>query len=174
VTTKMMSYTRLHETRGTALGTEPLDLPERSYETCGLWLTLPSEVRESVTQDGGDVLGGLHALEHAAIAMLPLYALCESLDVGGASHASHPDTSAPSVFIYDVYPGGVGIAERAYDSLEDVVAAAHAAVADCLCESGCPSCIQSPFCGDNNQPLDKPASLCIMRSLLGLDRGDVP
>ena len=151
------SFARLHELGGHVLSEEPLDLPPKTIETCGLWFALPEKLQRIVRRGGGDLLGAMHAIEHVCIAMLPLVAMCEPLDVAGASHHAHPDLGAPAVFIYDAYPGGVGMAEQAYERFEEVLQAALRTVTTCPCQAptGCPACVQSPFCGDNNQPLDR-------------------
>ena len=115
-----------------------------------------------------DFAGGLHATEHASIALLPLFALCDRNDIGGLSTPTHPDTGNPQIFIYDAYPGGIGIAEKGYELIEELWQATMKAIAECPCTSGCPSCIQSPKCGNNNEPLDKRAAQVILEALAGL------
>jgi DEAD/DEAH box helicase domain-containing protein len=114
---------------------------------------------------GQAVAGGLHAVEHAAIGLLPLFAMCDRWDIGGLSTPQHPDTGLAEVFIYDAFPGGVGIAEKGFELLGELWQAAHEAVRDCPCEEGCPSCIQSPKCGNNNEPLHKQAAILILAEL---------
>jgi len=111
--------------------------------------------------------GGLHATEHAAIGILPLFALCDRNDIGGVSTPLHPDTGQAQIFIYDGHPGGVGIAERGYDLIETLWEATLKTIRECPCFDGCPSCIQSPKCGNNNQPLDKKAARILLEALLG-------
>ena len=144
----------------------PLDLPERSYDTVALWFDIPARAVDSA---GQRFQGGLHAVEHAAIAMLPLFAMCDRSDIGGVSIPAHPDTGLSQVFIYDGHPGGAGIAEKGFHLLWDLWQATLRVIEECPCESGCPSCIQSPKCGSNNEPLDKVAAIAIMRGLLQLD-----
>jgi DEAD/DEAH box helicase domain-containing protein len=98
--------------------------------------------------------------------MLPLYALCDRNDIGGLSTPAHPDTGKPQVFIYDAYPGGIGIAEKGYEMIGDLWEATLNVITECPCEDGCPSCIQSPKCGNNNKPLDKAAAVIILKELL--------
>ena len=116
-----------------------------------------------------DLAGGLHAAEHAAIGVLPLFALCDRNDIGGISTPLHPDTGKPQVFIHDGHPGGVGIAEHGYDVIEDLWRTTLQVVSECPCESGCPSCIQSPKCGNNNEPLDKTVAALVLRDILASD-----
>ena len=111
--------------------------------------------------------GVLHAVEHAAIGVLPLFALCDRNDIGGVSTPMHPDTGEPQVFIYDGHPGGVGIAEHGFDVIEELLSATLEAVSQCPCADGCPSCIQSPKCGNNNRPLDKHVAARLLRDLTG-------
>ena len=114
-----------------------------------------------------DLAGGLHAVEHAAIGILPLFALCDRNDIGGVSTPLHHDTGKAQIFIYDAYPGGIGIAEKGFDMITELWQATLEAIAECPCQYGCPSCIQSPKCGNNNKPLDKKAAKIILEGLLG-------
>ena len=107
-------------------------------------------------------------MEHAAIGLLPLFALCDRNDIGGLSTPLHPDTDKPQVFIHDGHPGGVGISEHGYEVIEDLWSATLEAVATCPCRSGCPSCIHSPKCGNNNHPLDKEVATLLLRDILGV------
>jgi DEAD/DEAH box helicase domain-containing protein len=138
----------------------------RIRQFSALWWDVPIEWARRLTQRGGDFRGGLHAVEHAAIGLLPLFAMCDRWDIGGFSTAMHPDTEKPQIFIYDGYPGGVGITEQGFDLLTDLWQATLAAIKDCPCDDGCPSCIYSPKCGNNNEPLDKRAAIWILESLL--------
>jgi DEAD/DEAH box helicase domain-containing protein len=121
-----------------------------------------------VAESGLDFAGGLHAAEHAAIAMLPLFALCDRNDIGGVSTPIHADTGKAQVFIYDAYPGGVGITAKGFEMITELWSATLQAIEECPCQEGCPSCIQSPKCGNNNEPLDKEAALILLRGLLGV------
>jgi len=148
------------------IGEEPLDLPPLKFSTVALWFDLPSKAIALLDKAQLDFAGGLHATEHAAIAMLPLFALCDRNDIGGLSTALHPDTGNAQVFIYDAYPGGIGITEKGYDLIEDLWRATLEVIITCPCDDGCPSCIQSPKCGNNNKPLDKRAALVLLQGLL--------
>ena len=149
------------------LGDELLDLPSRVFRTIALWFDLPVETLNRTQRDKEDLAGGLHALEHAAIGVLPLFALCDRNDIGGVSTPMHQDTGEPQVFIYDGHPGGVGIAEHGFDVVEQLLSTTLAAIEECPCTDGCPSCVQSPKCGNNNQPLDKQQAASYLRDLLG-------
>jgi len=153
--------------RGDSLGETALQLPARAFSTAAVWFDLPPELHDRARKERVDLPGGLHAMEHAAIGVLPLFALCDRNDIGGVSTAVHPDTGEPQVFIYDGHPGGVGIAEHAYAVIEELLEATLGAVAECACADGCPSCIQSPKCGNNNYPLDKRVAADLLRGLLG-------
>ncbi len=113
------------------------------------------------------MLGAVHAAEHALIGLLPLFAICDRWDVGGVSMALHPATNQPTIFVYDGYPGGAGIAELAFAGLERHVTAAAELVAECPCDAGCPSCVQSPKCGNWNEYLDKDAARRLLDALAG-------
>ena len=167
VTEQVVGFRRLQHVSEGVLAEESLDLPAQSFNTMGLWFDVPSEVMQNVQERGLDVAGGVHAIEHAAIGMLPLFAMCDRLDIGGLSTVLHPDTGQAQVFIYDALPGGVGIAEKGFALLPQLWQATLDAIRECQCEDGCPSCIQSPKCGNNNQPLDKQAAIVILEWLLG-------
>lgn len=155
------------EKRNESLGETGLRLPPHVFPTAAVWFDLPPDLEARVKEERLDLPGGLHAMEHAAIGVLPLFALCDRNDVGGVSTAMHPDTGAPQVFIYDGHPGGVGIAEHAYAVIEELLSATLNVVEECGCADGCPSCIQSPKCGNNNFPLDKRVASGLLRGLLG-------
>jgi DEAD/DEAH box helicase domain-containing protein len=148
------------------LGEEPLDLPPQRLRTVALWFDVTDAELKSLEKSNLDTAGGLHAVEHAAIGMLPLFAMCDRNDIGGVSTPYHSDTGRAQVFIYDAYPGGVGISEKGYELIKDLWQATLDVVSACPCEEGCPSCIQSPKCGNNNKPLDKQAALHILKDLL--------
>ena len=143
-----------------------LDLPSQSFITHALWFDVPEELRQEIRRRGGDPMGALHAVEHAAIGVLPLFAMCDRNDIGGVSTMAHADTGLPQVFIYDAAPGGTGISEKGFGLLVELWRAAEDTIRHCPCEAGCPSCIHSPKCGNNNEPLDKRGALVILDGLL--------
>ncbi len=165
-TSQVVGYRRLRHYSEEVLGEEMLELPQATFETAALWWDLAPEIVAACQRRGLDFLGGIHAAEHACIGILPLFAMCDRWDIGGLSTPRHADTDAPQVFIYDGFPGGVGIAERGFDDLPALWRATYEVIAACPCEAGCPSCIQSPKCGNNNQPLDKAAARLILGMLL--------
>jgi len=166
VTTRVVGFKKKAQFTEEVIGEEPLDLPPQRFPTVALWFDLPPEVVKRVDRAQLDFAGGLHAAEHAAIAILPLFALCDRNDIGGVSTPLHPDTGRPQIFIYDAHPGGVGIAERGFDLVEQLWQTTLKAIKECPCEEGCPSCVQSPKCGNNNKPLDKKAAQMLLEGLL--------
>src|SRR5205807_1749253 len=150
----------------------PLDLPEQELPTAALWIVIPPGLAAEVAAAGLDLAGGIHAVEHAAIGLLPLLAMCDRWDIGGVSYPQHPETGEATIFIYDGHRGGVGVAETGFELLDELLRRTLEAIVSCPCEAGCPSCIQSPKCGNLNAPLDKPAAVMLLRRLLG--RVDVP
>ncbi len=159
VTNQVVSYQRRRVGSGEMLGTFPLELPERQLRTVAVWCTVAPQALADAGVDPADVPGALHAAEHAAIGLLPLVATCDRWDIGGLSTAVHADTGAPTVFVYDGHPGGAGFAERAYHAAVEWLSATRDAIDGCGCEAGCPSCVQSPKCGNGNHPLAKPQAV---------------
>jgi DEAD/DEAH box helicase domain-containing protein len=151
---------------GTVLGEQPLDMPERTLHTRAVWWTLPADGETRLRKEDVPLLGAAHAAEHAAIGLLPLLATCDRWDIGGVSTAVHADTGRLTVFVYDGYAGGAGFAERGYAQAREWLTATRAAIADCECEQGCPSCIQSPKCGTGNEPLSKSGALRLLDEVL--------
>jgi len=140
------------------LSVHELEMPSHVFETMGLWIILPEEMSRRVKEEGLHFMGGIHAVEHGAIALFPLFALCDRNDVGGICYPVHPQLGKPAIFIYDGYPGGVGLAEHGYGIIEGLLEKTLALIRDCSCLDGCPSCIHSPKCGSGNKPLDKRAA----------------
>ncbi len=147
---------------GEVLGEHPLDLPVGVLRTQGVWWTMAADAlaRAGIGEDA--LPGAAHAAEHAAIGMLPLFATCDRWDIGGVSTAVHPQTGLPTILVYDGYPGGAGYAARGHEILTQWLGATLAAVRDCPCEAGCPRCIQSPKCGNGNNPLDKGGAIALL------------
>ena len=166
VTTQVVSFQRKAFVSNEVLGEEPLDLGARDLFTKGVWFTLDNRT----LLDGGLVEqqfpGALHAAEHAAIGLLPLVASSDRWDVGGVSTAIHADTGQPTIFVYDGHPGGAGFAERGFEAARIWLKATRDAIAACECDSGCPSCVQSPKCGNKNNPLDKAGAVTLIDILL--------
>ncbi|NPA91686.1 MAG: DEAD/DEAH box helicase [Chloroflexi bacterium] len=148
------------------LAVEDLDMPPTVFDTRGLWWVMPPEWEEEFREKGYDFAGSLHAAEHACIAMLPLFTMSDRWDIGGVSTIRHPDTDTPVIAIYDGFPGGAGITEKGFESVEELWRATLQLIETCPCENGCPSCIQSPKCGNNNQPLDKHGAIFLLRRLV--------
>jgi DEAD/DEAH box helicase domain-containing protein len=166
VAQQVVGYRRVRQFSEAKLDETPLDLPANTFETRALWWDVPLDWAKHLSRRGWSFTGGLHAIEHAAIGLLPLFAMCDRWDIGGISTPMHPVTGLPQIFIYDGYPGGVGISEQGFNLLAELWAATLAAIKECPCEEGCPSCIYSPKCGNNNEPLDKQAAIWILESLL--------
>jgi len=166
VTRQVTSFTRRRDGTGEALGETPLDLPPRHLLTRAIWWTISDEAAEALTAAGTDLAGAAHAAEHASIGLLPLYATCDRWDIGGVSAARHPATGRLTVFVYDGHDGGAGFAERGFGAAADWLRATRAAIASCDCEAGCPSCVQSPKCGNANHPLSKRGAVALLDTLL--------
>lgn len=169
VTERFLAYEKRRLPGQELLGVASLDLPPQVFETVGMWLEIPDSLKNAVYGEGRHFMGGIHALEHALISMFPLFALADRYDIGGIAHPSHPQVGRAAIFIYDGYPGGVGLAARAYEILEDLLRRTQELISGCPCEDGCPSCIHSPKCGTGNKPLDKEAALQISELLLGME-----
>jgi DEAD/DEAH box helicase domain-containing protein len=166
VTHQVVSFLKRRVPSGEVLGEEPLDLPERTLTTKAVWWALPAAALEAGELAARDLPGAAHAAEHASIGLLPLFATCDRWDIGGVSTALHPDTGQLTVFVYDGHPGGAGFAERGFHAAADWLTATREAIYSCRCEDGCPSCVQSPKCGNGNNPLDKAASIALLDVLL--------
>ena len=166
VTSRVTGYDRRRVPGLDIVGSYPLDLPERVLHTSSVWWSVDADALAAIGV-GPDVLpGALHAAEHAAIGLLPIVATCDRWDLGGLSTAMHADTYLPTVFVHDAYPGGAGFAERGFRAAGEWLRATLGAVAGCACADGCPSCVQSPKCGNGNSPLDKAAAVRVLRFLV--------
>ncbi|MGD9525951.1 DEAD/DEAH box helicase [Pseudonocardia sp.] len=166
VCSQVVAYQR-RTADGTVLETVPLDLPEQTLRTRSVWYDVDEAALAAAGVPTARVPGALHAAEHAAIGLLPLFAVCDRWDIGGMSTAEHPHTGRPTVFVHDGHPGGAGFAERGHAVLGQWLDATRSAIADCECATGCPSCVQSPKCGNGNAPLDKQGAVLVLDVLLG-------
>ncbi|WP_254837719.1 DEAD/DEAH box helicase [Natronomonas marina] len=162
---QITGFQRFDASSGESLGTEALDLPETSLETRGLFFALPDDATAAL-EAGGDLPGGIHAAEHALISMFPATVLCDRRDVGGLSTPLHPETGAPTIFVYDGYPGGVALARTGYERFASLAGTTLEMLRGCPCEDGCPACVQSPHCGNANDPLDKRLATDLLATLL--------
>jgi DEAD/DEAH box helicase domain-containing protein len=166
VTNQVVGYEVLRLGSDEVLERVELDLPPTQLRTVAVWYSVPDATLLGAGLARHQVPGSLHAAEHAAIGMLPLLALCDRWDLGGLSTAWHPDTDQPTVFVYDGVPGGAGLAERSYHRLAEHLSLTRETIATCGCRSGCPSCVQSPKCGNGNDPLDKAGAVTVLDLLL--------
>jgi len=165
VTEQVLAYQRKQLPGHEIVDLQALDLPQTTFATQALWYELDDDLlAEDFPLEV--LLGSLHAAEHAQIAVLPLLAMCDRWDIGGLSTNVHPQTGGPTIFIYDGHPGGVGITRQGFACFETLVADAHRLIAECPCEAGCPSCVQSPKCGNLNEPLAKAGSVELMARML--------
>ncbi|WP_129115617.1 DEAD/DEAH box helicase [Halegenticoccus tardaugens] len=175
VTTRVTGFERRDPRRGEAIGRETLDLPETTLRTKALYFAVPPDVeatmreeaggREGATPNDRRFDGGIHAAEHGMISLFPLSLLCDRADVGGLSTPVHPHTGRSTIFIYDGYPGGVGLARGGYEIVETLLARTARLIDDCECADGCPACVQSPHCGNANEPLAKGPAVTLLDAL---------
>ncbi|MEX1045906.1 MAG: DEAD/DEAH box helicase [Actinomycetota bacterium] len=164
---QITSFVRKLHSSGETIDTVPLDLPPQTLVTKAVWWAIPKAILGRAALVPPQIPGAAHAAEHAAIGLLPLIATCDRWDIGGVSTAMHPDTGAATIFIYDGYQGGAGITERGFGSSERWLRATLDAVRQCKCSEGCPSCVQSPKCGNGNEPLDKAGAVSLLAAMLG-------
>jgi DEAD/DEAH box helicase domain-containing protein len=167
VTEQVIAFQRVSVSDQEPIDIVALELPEQNFITQALWYVLPDPLSRKLPTEA--LLGSLHATEHSQIAVLPLIAMCDRWDIGGLSTNVHFQTGRSTIFIYDGHPGGVGITRRGYEQFERLLGDAERLIAECPCESGCPSCVQSPKCGNLNEPLHKAGAL----ELMGLMRGEL-
>jgi DEAD/DEAH box helicase domain-containing protein len=166
VTRQVAGFIRRRADTGAPLGETPLDLPPRQLLTRAVWWTISAGQRDRLAAAGVDLGGAAHAAEHASIGLLPLFATCDRWDIGGFSAARHPATGRLTVLVYDGHDGGAGFAERGFQAAADWLRATRQAIAGCDCEAGCPSCVQSPKCGNGNHPLSKRGAVALLDMLL--------
>lgn len=162
---QVTGYQKRNNRTNKLIATIPLDLPEQSFETVGLWLEIPGKTQHGMEKAKLHFMGAIHALEHAMIGMFPLLVLCDRNDIGGISCPVHFQTANAAVFIYDGYPGGVGLCDDAFSRIENLLQQTGKTVESCPCETGCPSCVHSPKCGSGNRPIDKAACLVLIKML---------
>ncbi|WP_415648852.1 DEAD/DEAH box helicase [Stackebrandtia soli] len=175
VTNQVVAYQRRRLPGGELMDEIPLDLPPSTLRTVAVWWTISENALAEAGVVRADVPGSLHAAEHAAIGLMPLIATCDRWDIGGLSTPRHADTDCPSVFVYDGHHGGAGFAERGFVAWRDWLTATRDAIAACDCATGCPSCVQSPKCGNGNDPLHKPGAVAVLELVLRvLDRPPRP
>jgi DEAD/DEAH box helicase domain-containing protein len=163
---QVIGYRRQRLLSESLLASVDLELPPREFRTEALWLVVPDAIRIAAAREGIDLVGSIHALEHAMVALSPLQVMCDLGDLNGASHPNHPDLALPAIFVYDDIPGGAGLADRCYAAAESLFRQTLETISACPCHEGCPSCIHSPRCGSNNHPLDKAGAKWLLRRLL--------
>jgi DEAD/DEAH box helicase domain-containing protein len=167
VTETILGYEKRRLSGRDRVGFHDLTLPPVTFETVGLWITVPDALRDLVVRGEGHFMGAIHAAEHALISLFPLLAICDRGDIGGISYPLHPQVGHAAVFVYDGHPGGVGLAARGFEALPDLVGRTAELLAACPCADGCPSCVQSPKCGNGNNPLDKEWARFLLEALAG-------
>jgi len=196
VTEQITGFVRKDAATGDSLGESALDLPETTLRTKGLYFPVPEDVEAEMRASGGSAAtdggseadasadrdaasggehafnGGIHAAEHGLISLFPFHLLCDRADVGGISTPYHAHTDGPAVFVYDGYPGGVGLTRRGHERIEELMERTARLIADCDCEDGCPACVQSPHCGNANEPLAKGPAVRLLESLTGTEADD--
>jgi len=163
---KVTGYQKRNNRNNKLMGSIQLNLPEQSLETVGLWLEIPESTKLEIEEQQLHFMGAIHALEHAMIGMFPLLVLCDRYDIGGISCPAHHQTSEAVVFIYDGYPGGMGLCNEAFSRIKELLEQTAKTIRNCACENGCPSCVHSPKCGSGNRPIDKRACHALLTLLL--------
>ncbi len=172
VTEQLVGYQRRRTHTQELISAHDLDFAPTSYNTIGLAIAVPEGAQRLSSAEGLHFRGGIHGMEHAMLALAPLFALCDRNDLGGYSQAMHPQIKGPAIFLYDGHPGGIGLSTRLYEVFDELFRRTHLLVSGCPCETGCPSCIHSPKCGHGNVPLDKRAAVLTFEVLMG--RIDIP
>ena len=171
VTNQVVSFVRKHVATNETIDESPLPLPPLHLLTKAVWWTIPQQIIDRAAISPRDLAGSVHAAEHAAIGLLGLVATCDRWDIGGVSTPMHPDTQMCTIFVYDGYQGGAGIAERGYADAERWLRATLETIQQCPCAHGCPGCVQSPKCGNGNEPLDKSGAAALLAAILGQSWG---
>ncbi len=165
VTDQVTGYEKWRIYAKKKLNIVPLDLPPLIFETEGIWIKLPSDIQAACEKAYMHFMGGIHAIEHAAIGIFPLLVMADRNDLGGISTVSHPQTRSSAIFIYDAVPGGAGLSRKAFEKAKALLDHTLKAIKTCPCETGCPSCVHSPKCGSGNRPIDKSAALFVLEGL---------
>ncbi|MEX1297692.1 MAG: DEAD/DEAH box helicase [Desulfotignum sp.] len=171
ITEQVTGYDRKLVATGRSLGMVPLDLPELAFETQGLWIQIPEQVRDRIESDRMHFMGGIHALEHASIGIMPLLVMTDRNDLGGISIPFHDQVGTAAVFVYDAVPGGLGLCRQAFESADRFLSATLETIMTCRCDTGCPACVHSPKCGSGNRPIDKHAARHILEQMIPLPGG---
>jgi DEAD/DEAH box helicase domain-containing protein len=166
ITEQVTGYDRKLVATGRSIGMVPLDLPPLEFDTQGLWIQIPDEVRDRIESDQMHFMGGIHAMEHAAIGIMPLLVMTDRNDLGGISIPFHDQVQAAAVFVYDAVPGGLGLCRRAFDQADRFLSATLDTITACRCDTGCPACVHSPKCGSGNRPIDKHAAREILERII--------
>jgi DEAD/DEAH box helicase domain-containing protein len=170
VTDHVTGYERVNTVNGRRLDRIELDLPPVVYTTDALWCAIDGSICDAVSRQGYDLLGSLHASEHAAIGAMPMVVLADRNDIGGLATPFHPQTRSATIFIYDGIPGGAGFSRQGFSSRRKLFKFAYEAIARCNCETGCPACIHSPKCGSGNHPMDKRGAMALLSRFANLGR----
>ncbi len=166
VSEQVTSYLRILQGNQRVIGKIPLDLPANIYETEGFWIVFPDSLKAELDREQLHYMGGIHAMEHAVIGLLPLFVLCDRNDIGGISFPWNQQLAASAVFVYDGYAGGMGLTRAGFDCMDELIPKTLEAVKNCACSTGCPSCVHSPKCGSGNRPIDKQACEKVLGKIL--------
>ncbi|MCP3940976.1 MAG: DEAD/DEAH box helicase [Desulfobacteraceae bacterium] len=166
ITEQVTGYEKKLVATQKSIGIVPLDLPELEFETQGIWIEIPDRVRDKIESDRLHYMGGIHAMEHAIIGIMPLLVMTDRNDLGGISIPFHPQIGRGAVFIYDGIPGGLGLSKQAFDKAKILLKRTFDVIANCPCDTGCPACVHSPKCGSGNRPIDKFSSEKILEIIL--------
>ena len=167
VTEHILGYEKRRLFTHELIDANPLDIPPQTFDTVGFWIEIEPALAKRIQDSRLHFMGGIHAVEHALISMFPLFALCDRNDIGGISCPLHPQVGKGAIFVYDGYPGGIGLAARGYEIISPLLEKTKELVSSCPCTEGCPACIHSPKCGSGNKPLDKKAAATTLSYLLG-------
>jgi DEAD/DEAH box helicase domain-containing protein len=166
ITEQVTGYDRKLVATGRSIGMVPLDLPPLEFDTQGLWIQIPDKVKDRIESKLLHFMGGIHAMEHAAIGIMPLLVMTDRNDLGGISIPFHDQVQSAAVFVYDAVPGGLGLCRRAFDQADRFLRATLETITACHCDTGCPSCVHSPKCGSGNRPIDKHAAREILEQII--------